>query len=421
MLKIVYPTCCGIDVHKKFVVATLAITNSENVTTYQTKQFSTFTDDLLALASWLKDNNCSEVCMESTGKYWIPIFNVLETSCHVLLANPKYIKAIPGKKTDKKDSIWIADLHKHGLVRDSLIHPKPIRDLKDVIRYRRKLVGMRSSEKNRVQNSLTVSNIMIASVVSDTFGKSSSAIINHMISSPEDTDFDYESLLHKRLKSKTADIGRSLAHHTLSSTQASKMSVAFKHYDYINECIDLMDETIEVLSSPFKCEIKRICTIPGIKELAATTIISEIGIDMSKFDSSKHLCSWAGLTPQNNESAGKKKSVRISKAGSYLKPILVQCALAALKEKDSPFRAKYERIKRRRGHKRALIAIARTMLTCIYHMLSKGEDFNHKLYLISVIKEPSVTPSAYQLNQAILLLQKNGYTVNLSELTPTST
>ena len=182
-----------------------------------------------------------------------------------------------------------------------------------------------------------------------------------------------------------------------------------------------MDETIEVLSSPFKCEIKRICTIPGIKELAATTIVSEIGVDMSKFDSSKHLCSWAGLTPQNNESAGKKKSVRISKAGSYLKPILVQCALAALKEKDSPFRAKYERIKRRRGHKRALIAIARTMLTCIYHMLSKGEDFNHEMYLISVIKEPSVTPSAYQLNQAILLLQKNGYTVNLLELTPTST
>lgn len=413
MLKIVYPICCGIDVHKKFVVATLATTNSNNVTTYQTKQFSTFTDDLLNLASWLKDNNCSEVCMESTGKYWIPIFNVLETSCHIILANPKYIKAIPGKKTDKKDSIWIADLHKHGLVRSSLIHPKPIRDLKDVVRYRRKLVSMRSSEKNRVQNSLTVSNIMIASVVSDTFGKSSSAIINHMISSPEDTNFDYESLLHKKLKSKTSDIGRSIAHHTLSATQASKMSVAFKHFDYINECIDLMDETIAILASPFQSEINRICTIPGIKELAATTIVSEIGVDMSKFDSSKHLCSWAGLTPQNNESAGKKKSVRISKAGSYLKPLLVQCALAAIKDKDSPFRIKYERIKRRRGHKRALIAIARTMLTCIYHMLSKEEDFNHELYLTSVIKEPSVIPSTYQLNQAILLLQQNGYTVNI--------
>lgn len=421
MLKIVYPICCGIDVHKRFIVATLAITNSNNVTTYQTKQFSTFTDDLIHLASWLKDNNCSEVCMESTGKYWIPIFNVLETSCRVLLANPKYIKAIPGNKTDKKDSIWIADLHKHGLVRGSLIHSKPIRDLKDVVRYRRKLVAMRSSEKNRVQNSLTVSNIMISSVVSDTFGKSSSAIISHMISSPEDTDFDYESLLHKRLKAKASDIGRSLAHHTLSSTQASKMSVAFKHFDYINECIDLIDETIDVLASPFQDEIKRICTIPGIKDLAATTIVSEIGVDMSKFDSSKHLCSWAGLTPQNNESAGKKKSVRISKAGSYLKPVLVQCALAAIKDKNSPFRMKYDRIKRRRGHKRALIAVARTMMTCIYHMLSKGEDFNYELYLTSVIKEPSVSPSTYQLNQAILLLQHNGYIVNLLDPTPSPT
>ncbi|WP_054743905.1 IS110 family RNA-guided transposase [Cellulosilyticum ruminicola] len=394
MLKIVYPICCGIDVHKKFVVATLATTNSNNVTTYQTKQFSTFTDDLLSLVSWLKDNNCSEVCMESTGKYWIPIFNVLETSYHITLANPKYIKAIPGKKTDKKDSIWIADLHKHGLVRDSLIQPKSIRDLKDVIRYRRKLVSMRSSEKNRFQNSLTVSNIMIASVVSDTFDKSSVAIINHMISSPEDTDFDYESLLHKKLKSKTSDIGRSIANHTLSATQASKMSVAFKHFDYINECIDLMDETIAILAAPFQNEINHICTIPGIKELATTTIISEIGVDMSKFDSSKHLCSWAGLTPQNNESAGKKKSVRINKTGSYLKPILVQCAL---------------------------IAIARTMLTCIYHMLSKEENFNHELYLTAVIKEPSVMSSTYQLNQAILLLQQNGYTVNILDPTLSST
>jgi hypothetical protein len=173
MLKIVYPICCGIDVHKTFVVATIATTDRQNITTYQTKRFSTFTRDLRALAVWLSDHQCVHVCMESTGKYWIPVYNILEPSCRITLAHPKYVKAIRGKKTDKKDSVWIADLHKHGLVPGSFIPPADIREIRDLLRYRSKLVSFVSSEKNRVQNSLTVSNIMLSSVVSDTFGKSS--------------------------------------------------------------------------------------------------------------------------------------------------------------------------------------------------------------------------------------------------------
>lgn len=209
MLKIVYPICCGMDVHKTFIIATIAATNERNVTTYQTQRFSTFTKDLRALAGWLSSCGCADACMESTGKYWIPIYNILEPSCRITLAHPKYVKAIRGKKTDKKDSIWIADLHKHGLVPGSFIPPEEIRQIRDLVRYYFKLVSFATSEKNRVQNSLTVSNIMLASVVSDTFGKSSSAILDHLLDHPGDRDFDFRRLLHRSMIGKADDIALS--------------------------------------------------------------------------------------------------------------------------------------------------------------------------------------------------------------------
>lgn len=413
MLKIVYDVCCGIDIHKKFVVATIASTQN-GITSYQTQNFSTFSDDLIKLNNWLVRNNCKHVCMESTGKYWIPVYNLLEDCCTITLANPRYVKNIPGKKTDKRDSIWLSDLHKHGLVRGSFIPPKQIRQLRELVRYKQKLTCFKSSEKNRLQNSLTVSNIMIANVVSDTFGKSSSAIINYMIENPEAENIDLSSMLKGALRYKSADIARSLNHSSLSSDQASKMSLCIKHHDYLNSCIETLNETIKVISSPFENEINLVTTIPGIKENSATVIISEIGTNMSCFQSSKHLCSWAGLTPQNNESAGKKKSTRISRAGAYLKPILVQCALAAIKSKDcSVFRLRYERIKRRRGHKKAIIAIARMLLTCIYNMLLKCEEFDATLYEDSCTEK--ITVNQYSVNQAIYLLQSMGFEVSMPD------
>ena len=228
MLKIVYPICCGIDVHKTFVVATVAATNHENITTYQTKRFSTFTRDLRALALWLSNNQCVHVCMESTGKYWIPVYNILEPSCRITLAHPKYVKAIRGKKTDKKDSIWIADLHKHGLVPGSFIPPADIREIRDLLRYRSKLVSFASSEKNRVQNSLTVSNIMLSSVVSDTFGKSASAILWHLLKHPDDQDFDFRPLLHGSMLKKQDDIALAIDG-TISEVQAGKITLCLSH------------------------------------------------------------------------------------------------------------------------------------------------------------------------------------------------
>ena len=206
-LSIVYPTCCGVDVHKKFIVACIASTNAHGVTTYQSKRFSTFSKGLTEFSTWLVENNCQDVCMESTGKYWIPVFNILEAcGLKVTLAHPKYLKAIRGKKTDKKDAKWIADLFKHDLVAGSFMPPHDIRQLRDLMRYRTKLINQRSSEKKRVQNSLTVSNIQIASVVSDTFGKSSMAIIEQLLENPSDTSFDVSPLVHKSMLAKVPDL-----------------------------------------------------------------------------------------------------------------------------------------------------------------------------------------------------------------------
>ncbi len=383
MLKIVYPICCGIDVHKKFVVATVGSTNKSGVTEYQTKQFSTFTESLHQLLNWLKSQSCIHVCMESTGKYWQPVFNILEKDCNVVIANPKYVKGIRGKKTDIKDSVWLCDLHKHGLVPSSFIPPLSIRQIRDLMRYRFKLINFKSSEKNRIQNSLTVSNIMISSVVSDTFGISSMKIINHILENPDDKDFDIVALLHKSMKDKAETIKKSIDGN-LSKPQADKMRVCFQHFDNIEKNIADIESVVLGLVKPYLPQLNIVLSLPSIKDVfTAIAILGEIGSDMSAFHSSKHLCSWAGLTPQNNESAGKKKSVRVSRAGVYIKPLLVQCANAAIKNKKfTYFKTRYDQIKKRRGHKKAIIAIAHMLLNCIYHMLNKNEAFNYDLYKI---------------------------------------
>lgn len=408
MLRIVHKICCGIDVHKKFVVATIGTTNQAGTTEYKTKQFSTFTVDLIALREWLKQHDCREVCMESTGKYWIPVFNILETDCNVFVANPKYVKGIRGKKTDKKDSVWLCDLHKHGLVPNSFIPPLVIRQIRDLMRYRVKLINFKSSEKNRIQNSLTVSNIMLSSVVSDTFGKSSMRIINHILKNPEDTDFDVVPMLHGSMKKNAEDITKSI-NGNLTKPQSEKMAVCLSHLKSIDSLKLEIESSVIKLIEPYQEQISLILTIPGIKDIyTAIAIIGEIGVDMSVFQSSRHLCSWAGLTPQNNESAGKKKSVRVSRAGVYIKPLLVQCANAAIKSKDCPyFRMRYERLKQRRGHKKAIIAIAHMLLNSIFHMLSKNEAFDYKLYQIEIVSRPKPTPK-FTPEQAILLLESLG-------------
>lgn len=408
-MKVVHPICCGVDVHKKFLVATI-ITTEGIVPRYSKKRFSTFNNSILMFKQWLVDNNCFDVCMESTGKYWIPVFNLLEDTIHVTIANPKWVRAVKGCKDDEKDSKWIGDLFRLGLVPGSFIPEKPIRILREYTRYRSKLVSCKTSEKNRFQNAFTVCNVALDAVVSDMFGKSASSITDYLISS--DT-FDSEictSFLQKSLKKKANEIVESIEGYQMTLEQKYRMTLVKSHLTFVNNSIEQLDVMLDKMTIPYTGIINLLCTIPGIDKSSAITIISEIGTDMSRFTSSKRLCSWAGLTPGSNESAGKKKSVKISRAGVYLKPALVQIAHASVKSIHSPYyKSKYEAIYKRRGKKRAIIAIARMILTAIYHMLCTGEVWNPcDLYKIDMPQEMQIKQKQKAIHQAKKLLLLEG-------------
>ena len=414
-MKVTFQTCCGVDVHKSFLVATIIKTSSGIEPSYQKRRFSTFNNSILEFKKWLLENECLYVCMESTGKYWIPVFNILEDEINVTIANPKWVKAVKGNKDDTKDSKWIGDLFRLGLVRGSYIPCKKIRILREFTRYRYKLVSCRSSEKNRYQNALTVCNVALDSVVSDVFGKSSTSIIDYLLEQ-SGTSIDHEviaSKLLKRLKAKEDAVIESIEGYQMTDSQKYRMHLVRAHMDYITAAINDVDSEIESLiaSDPdYENAVELLCTIPGVKYDSAITIISEIGIDMSQFCSSKRLCCWAGLTPGSNESAGKKKSVRITRAGVYLKPALVQCAHAAVKSDKSPYyKKKYESLVERRGKKRAIIAIARMILTAIFQMLTTGETWNPcDLYKIDMPEALLEKQKQKAIKQAQKLLIREG-------------
>lgn len=410
-MRVIYPVCCGIDVHKSFLMATIISTRSDAVTPkYERKKFLTFNNQILALKKWLLENNCRHVCMESTGKYWIPVYNLLEDEINVTIANPKWVRAVKGNKDDKKDSKWIGELFRFGLVKGSFIPRKEIRILREYTRYRTRLVSHLSSEKNRLQNAFTVGNVAMDSVLSDMFGVSAKKIRDYLITTK---DFDPEhclSLLHRNVKNKDSLID-SIEGYFFTPEQLIRIQIIEEHIAYLNNTIAFLDSRLDKMAEPHEAAIQLLCTIPGIKCQSAIQILSEIGDDMSQFESSEKLCAWAGLSPSNNESAGKKKSVRISRAGVYLKPALVQCAHAAVKakEKNPYYRLKYERIYKRRGKKRGIIAVARMILTAIFHMLSTGEVWNPSdLYKIDMPDDLVQKQKDKAVKQAIKLLIAEG-------------
>lgn len=378
-LKIIRMICCGMDVHKDIIVATIGITDpSTLVTEYLQETFNSFNSDLYRLGQWLTSHFCSDVCMESTGKYWVPVYNILEElGFTVCLAHPKYTKAIKGKKTDKRDSKWICNLYKYDLVRGSFIPPKAIRELREISRYYHKLIGMASSESNRYQNCLTVSNIGIGSIFTDVNGKSAKRVMEAVLNAEDPnklTEQDILKLVHKSCKKKDQLLD-AIHGCRIESDQRFKMMEVQKHKEELDKHITACFAEMFKRASHFFDQFLHIAEIPGISVLSSILIISEIGVDMSVWDNARQVCSWAGLTPGNNESANKKKSTRITKAGQYLKPLLVQCALAAIKDPNGYFGIKYHRIKKRRGHKKAIVAIARMMLISIFHMILTGESF----------------------------------------------
>ena len=409
MLKIVYPICCGLDVHRDFVYACIATTEN-GITTYKSHRFSTFTKGLRELLSWLLQNNCCDVCMESTGKYWIPIYNILESDCKIVLAHPKYVKAIRGKKTDKKDAKWIADIFKHDLVSGSFIPPADIRQLRDLVRYNVKLTNYTTGEKNRAQNCLTVSNLKLDSVFSDVFGKASSNIIGRILANPSEKISDVSVFRTKGMKATDEEV-LAAVDGEMCDEQAEKLRIIRSHMDGLELCKANLMSLILSTAEKYIPEVDLVSTVPGLTAYSAIAVIGELGVDMSVFPTSKHLCSWAGLAPQNDQSAGKKKTTRISRAGVYIKPLLVQCALAAIKSKNKhpEIVNRYNALRKRRGHKKAVIAIARILLTAIYNILKKREPYNPELY-----RNSDTTPEHRNvtIEEAVFILQRQGYIIS---------
>ena len=378
-MRVVYPICCGIDVHRSQIVCTVATSRDGTLAAdYLQRSFSTRYADLLECRDWLAECGCTDVCMESTGKYWVPVHNVLESTCDVTVANPKYTRAIRGKKTDSKDATWIADLFRLGMIVPSYVPPADIRAAREISRYRYKLCCMQASERNRYQNCLTVSNATIAAVLSDVFGKTAQAVMERVVQGGDPPDEEECKKLAKgRAKSKAKEIAEAVEGCAPNETQKLKMRLSSGHVAEITKMMGEADAELKRLMEPHSQAVRIVASVPGFTEFSAMVLLAEIGTDMSQFKSAKHLASWAGLTPRSSSSAGKAKSTRIMKAGTYLKPLLVQCALGAIRcKEDDYFLRKYRRIKARRGHKRAIIAISRMMLTCIYHMLTNGEVFN---------------------------------------------
>lgn len=373
MAQMVFPQIiergCGIDVHKEIIVATVKGIGIEE----STRSFGTFTEEIEQLVEWLTGQKVTHVAMESTGVYWKPVYYVLEDYFKILLVNARHIKNVPGHKTDKRDSEWIAKLLLSGLLKGSFVPKQHSRELRTLHRYRKKLITQRSSQKNRLQNILEDANIKLASVVSDVFGKTGQAIIESLASGI--TDVEYLSSLGKgslkRKKDKLAQAlnGKFTSHHKFMLSQILKSMESIN--GFIKEVEDEMDKYLNMMT----IEVQFLQTMPGVSKLIALAILAEIGTDMSVFPTSKHLASWAGVCPGNNESAGKKKSSRITHGNKYLKTVLVEAAWAASRSKESHYANKYRAIASRRGKKKAIMAVAHSILVSAYHILRNKEPF----------------------------------------------
>jgi transposase len=372
-MHLVHERCVGLDVHKRTVVACVLITQPEGTCQREVRTFSTMTADLLALGDWLDALRVSVVALESTGVYWRPVFNLLEEGRTLILVNPQHIKAVPGRKTDVKDSEWLADLLRHGLLTPSFIPPQPIREVRELTRYRKTLVEERAREVGRVQKVLEGANIKLASVATDVLGKSGRAMLEALIRGEQDpavlADLARGRLRAKRPQLQLALEGRLVAEHR------TVLKHLLMHIDFLEQSIAELEAEIEHALAPFGQAVTLAQTLPGIAEKAATAILAEIGTDMSRFPSDRHIASWAGVCPGNKQSGGKRLSGQTTKGNPYLRAVLTEVAWAISRTKDNYLAAQFHRIARRRGQQKAVMAVAHSVLVILYHMLREGRPY----------------------------------------------
>lgn len=368
-MDVIYSHVCGLDVHKKNIVACIITPKGKEIRT-----FDAMTDDLILLVDWVKNNGCIHVAMESTGAYWKPIYNLLELEgIETLVVNAQHIKNVPGRKTDVKDAEWIAGLLRHGLLKGSFIPKREQRELRELIRYSRSLIEERAREVSRIQKVLEGANIKLSSVASNVLGKSGRAMIEAMIAGETDPDVLSE-LAKRKLKNKKQDLKRAL-NGLMGPHQKLMLGAQLRHIDYLDEEIGRLDEEIKKRMLPFEEDLALLDTIPGVARRTAETIAAEIGLDMDQYPSAAHLCSWAGLCPGQNESAGKRISGNTRKGNKKLRSTLVEAAKAAARTKGTYLSSQYHRIAARRGANRATVAVAHSILSMAYYILKRKQPY----------------------------------------------
>ena len=434
-MDVVYPRCCGLDLHKAKIVACRLVRDGQPMKEIRT--FGTMTADLLALADWLRAAGCTHVAMESTGVYWKPVYNLLEDQFTLLLANARHLKAVPGRKTDVRDCAWIATLLQHGLLEPSFVPPRPQREVRELTRYRTALVEERSAEVNRLQKTLEGANIKLAAVVSNVVGVSARQMLEALVVGETDPAV-VAALARGRLREKLPQLERALSG-SVGAHQRFLVARQLAHLDSLEELIEQVSTEIAARLRPFEspdppgepapppapdgaagepaapreAALVRLLTLPGVGRRTAEVLLAEIGTDMTRFRTAGHLASWAGLCPGNHESAGKRRSGRTRKGSRWLRSALVQAAHAAARQPGTYFAAQYRRLARRRGSKRAAVAVAHSLLRCVYALLRDGTTYRELGADHFERRDPAAAT-----RRLVRGLEQLGHTVTLEPATP---
>jgi transposase len=373
-MHVVYPACAGLDVHKKTVVACVLRTAADETVAKDVRTFSTTSQGLRLLRQWLGSLGVTQIAMESTGVYWRPVLNLLEEAFTIILVNAQHMKAVPGHKTDVKDSEWIAELLRHGLLRASFLPPKPIRDLRDLVRTRKIVVQQRAQAINRVQKVLETANIKLSSVASDVLGKSGREMLDAMLAGVSDAE-TLAALAKGRLRTKLPALREALEG-TVTATHRTLLRHLLDQIDFFGHELEQLSAEIEEQLTPYSASLQRLMQIPGVGRMAAATILAEIGEEMERFPSAKHLASWAGVAPGNRQSGGRRLRAATNKGNRHLQAVLAEVVWVIARMKETYLATQYHRLAHRIGKQRAVVAVSHSLIVIIYHLLREKEDYH---------------------------------------------